>query len=263
MDKQRRFVFGEVAELYDEARPGYPVALFDDLGSLGGLGPDVRVLEVGAGTGKATVELGRRGSDVTALEPSQAMAAVARRRCADLPNVHVEVSTFEDWAAPAGSYDLIAAAQSWHWVEEDVGFSRAAELLSPGGWLALFWNSPVERGGAAAGEIDAAYEEHAPPSGRMASQWAGGRGSKAARDWGADLAGSGLFGDVVERHRRWTTVYSTEEYLRLMRTHSDHRLLEEERREPLLAALGRIIDRHGGAIEVVYVTDLYAAPTHS
>jgi ubiquinone/menaquinone biosynthesis C-methylase UbiE len=57
-DEMRRVhlgrTFDEDAELYDRARPGYPPELFDDLAEVAGTGPGCRVLEVGAGTGKAT-----------------------------------------------------------------------------------------------------------------------------------------------------------------------------------------------------------------
>jgi hypothetical protein len=71
-------VFGEVAELYDAHRPGYPGELIDDVVGLAGLEPDAgRVLAVGAGTGKAAALFAARGYSVTAIEPSAAMAAPA------------------------------------------------------------------------------------------------------------------------------------------------------------------------------------------
>src|SRR5207244_1472501 len=61
-DRERlRETFGSVAELYDRARPEYPTAVFDDLEELAQLEPGSRVLEIGPGTGKATVELAERG----------------------------------------------------------------------------------------------------------------------------------------------------------------------------------------------------------
>src|ERR1700737_852399 len=111
MGREQRFVFGEVADLYDRARPGYPGALGDDVLGFCGL-PAPRVLEVGAGTGKATVAFAARGLEVVALEPSPEMAAVAARNCEAFPRTSVQVSTFEDWAA-TGGFDLVVAAQSW------------------------------------------------------------------------------------------------------------------------------------------------------
>jgi ubiquinone/menaquinone biosynthesis C-methylase UbiE len=84
--RQQRLVFGEVAELYDRARAGYPEALIDDVISFaGGDGPSLRALEVGAGTGKATMGFATRGLEILALEPSADMAAVARRNCQQFP----------------------------------------------------------------------------------------------------------------------------------------------------------------------------------
>jgi tRNA G46 methylase TrmB len=65
--RERRLVFGEVAELYDS----YPPALVDDLVAMAGLDGGQAVLEVGAGTGKATVLFAQRGIPVLAIEPQR------------------------------------------------------------------------------------------------------------------------------------------------------------------------------------------------
>jgi hypothetical protein len=52
--RQQRLVFGEVAELYDRARAGYPEALIDDVISFaGGDGPSLRALVLRSGCGRA------------------------------------------------------------------------------------------------------------------------------------------------------------------------------------------------------------------
>jgi SAM-dependent methyltransferase len=100
--REQRLVFGEVAELYDRARAAYSEAVIDDvLRFAGGDGSRLRALEFGAGTGKATVAFAVRGLAIVAIEPSAAMAAVARRNCKPFPNVRLECTTFEDWAVEA------------------------------------------------------------------------------------------------------------------------------------------------------------------
>jgi SAM-dependent methyltransferase len=99
------------------------------------------VLEIGPGTGKATVALAWRGATVVAVEPDAGMAAVARRVAAGLP-VEVVLGRFEDHQVVAGSFDVVAAAQSWHWVEHTGGAAVAARALRPGGVLAAWWNRP-------------------------------------------------------------------------------------------------------------------------
>lgn len=55
-------------------------------------------------------------------------------------------------------------------------------------------------------------------------------------------------------------VFQRDEYLDLMRTSSDHRLLEPEQREPLLAALGDAIDEFGGGrLELPFLVTLWCA----
>ena len=64
----RRAIFDEVPELYDRVRPGYPAQLFEDVVGLSGIGARARVLEIGPGTGQATLPLAQRGYELTAVE---------------------------------------------------------------------------------------------------------------------------------------------------------------------------------------------------
>jgi 16S rRNA A1518/A1519 N6-dimethyltransferase RsmA/KsgA/DIM1 with predicted DNA glycosylase/AP lyase activity len=100
-DRERlRATFNEAAELYDRVRPGYPPALFDDLAALAGAGPGCRLLEIGPGTGQATVPLAERGCRIVAVELGEGLAAVARRNLAPFPDVEVVNAAFEDWPCP-------------------------------------------------------------------------------------------------------------------------------------------------------------------
>src|SRR5690242_21083171 len=97
-DKRERLrqTFGQAAERYDRARPGYPEALFDDLVTLAGLTPGDRQIEVGCATGKATRPLARRGFRITCVELGPELAAVARRNLAGF-EVEIVRSPFEEW----------------------------------------------------------------------------------------------------------------------------------------------------------------------
>jgi SAM-dependent methyltransferase len=137
----RRLLFGEVAELYDENRPAYPSALIDDL--IAGLPAGARVLEVGAGTGKATTMVAARGVPVLAIEPSRGMAEVLRRNCAQFDDVEIVQSDFEHWQPAGEAFPLLYCAQAWHWIDPAVRYQHAASALSEGGRLAIFWNRPA------------------------------------------------------------------------------------------------------------------------
>ena len=126
MAREQRLVFGEVADVYDRARPAYPESLVDAVIASARLVAGDPVLESGCGTGKATVPFARRALTMTALEPDPAMASIAQRNCAGL-DVSVEITSFEDWAAPPGpGFKLVMAAQSWHWVQPAVRLPEGA-----------------------------------------------------------------------------------------------------------------------------------------
>jgi SAM-dependent methyltransferase len=129
-------VFGEIADDYERVRPGYPAALIDDV--IAYAPADPRTLDVGAGTGKATVAFAERGLRIVALEPDPAMAAVLRERVAG-HLVDIDVAALESHE-PAAPYDLIYSAQAFHWTAPETRWSSTASFLRPGGALALFWN---------------------------------------------------------------------------------------------------------------------------
>ena len=122
----------------------------------------VGALEVGAGTGKATMSFARRGVDIVALEPSTGMAAVARGNCGQFPNVRGEVTSFEGWPLEAGAFHLVFAAQSWHWVDREVRSAKAADALVAGGTLALFWHRTDWHGEPVRDDLEELYRRLVP-----------------------------------------------------------------------------------------------------
>ena len=144
--KLLRSTFDEAAELYGRARPGYPAALFDDLAELISIGPGSRVLEVGPGTGQATLPLAERGCRVVAVELGADLAAVARRELAGFSNVEIVTAAFEDWPLPAEPFDLVLAATAFHWIDPAVRVDKVADALRPGGSLATITTHHVAGG---------------------------------------------------------------------------------------------------------------------
>jgi SAM-dependent methyltransferase len=256
-EREQVTVFGEVAETYDRARPGYPDALIEDVLAWAPESP--RVLEVGAGTGKATVPLAARGLEVVALEPSVEMAAVARRRCARFPRVDVVVSSFEDWPAHAEVFQLVVSAQAWHWVAPEIRYRKARHVLTPGGVLALFWNRPQWEDATLRSALDDVYARCAPDLKAREPGFPGLKQAQVDEERAAEIEGSGFFGPVARRSFRWAKRYTTHEYLELLQTQSDHRMLPGERLTQLLGGVAEVIERSGGSIAMDFVARLYLA----
>lgn len=253
-ERAQRLVFGEVAELYDRYRPGYPVAVFDRIVEFAGLGPGARVLEVGCGTGRATLPLAERGLQLTALEPSPAMAVVARRNAARVGGVRVEVASFEDWPLPVEPYRLLVAAQAWHWVRPDVGYPKAKEALASGGCLALLWNRASDPVGQLelVTEIQGVYRREAP-------KLAPGLSLEREVDRRAEILANGAFAEVLHEQYPWAATYSASHYVGLLRTQSDHRLLNPAVLDRLLQGIAQVLADFGQDLDQNYVTDLYLA----
>lgn len=138
-----RTAFDGAAKLYDKIRPVYPRALFDALVKKANLQTDAKLLEIGPGTGQATLPLANRGYEITAVELGKELAEVARVNLHDYPKVQIITGAFEDTALPPGTFDLIYAATAFHWITPEERYKKPYELLKPGGYLAIIHTNHV------------------------------------------------------------------------------------------------------------------------
>ena len=260
-DRERlRSMFDQAAELYDRARPGYPPALFDDLAELAGIGPGSRVLEIGPGTGQATVPLAERGYRVVAVELGADLAAVARRNLARFPAVEVVTAAFEDWALPTEPFDLVLVATAFHWIDPAVRVPKAADALRPGGTLATVDTHHIAGGDEAFfAEVQACYERWDPDTP------VGIRLSTAAEipSPSDELDQSPRFGPAAFRRYERDLPYTTASYIEVLLTYSGHRALDPPAQASLLDCIATLIDtRHGGRVTKSYLTELRVASTN-
>lgn len=261
-DDHRRLSFGSVAEQYQRHRPGYPEEMIDAVLEFAQARPGDRVLDVGAGTGRATYQFAERGYDVTALEPDRAMMAVAiRSRPVASAGLRVEIlnTDFEQATLPPHAFRLVISATAWHWVTPGLRNELAARVLLPGGVLAPFWNRPDWAENPLRTALDRAYtaveqEFAAWPPGPMNPAGAPPQMRNAAQWLEHEFARSAAFTDLDARVYRWRQRYSTEAYIGLLGTHSDHIVLPEAPRERLFDAIREAIDGAGGSFELTYQT---------
>jgi SAM-dependent methyltransferase len=258
--REQRLVFGEVAELYERHRPAYPEAVIDDLVELAGLSRGSTVLEIGAGTGKATSMFAARGMGVVAVEPSDEMAAVARRVCAGYSSVRIEQGDFERWDPAGRTFPLVFAAQAWHWVDPTVGFAKAASVLRPGGVLAAFWNRPMWARAALRDVLIDAYRRAAPEVlDESDPMHPANSPSGDETQWRSGVAAADGLGEDEVRDYEWSQTYTARDYAALLQTHSTVRVMDPERRGALVESVACAIERHGDAFELPLVTRVYLA----
>ena len=140
MTKRAKSFERGVAE-YEQLRPEFPEALFASIREKAGTRLSGRVLEVGAGTGRATLPLVRTGVAIDVVEPSAQMLSVLSDRLdaeGYRDRVDLREATFED-VDPRARYDVVIAAQSFHWADPATRWSRLGCLIRPDGRAFLFW----------------------------------------------------------------------------------------------------------------------------
>jgi len=240
MDNGLRSGFDLAAEDYQRTRPVCPPQLFDDLVRLAGLKAGDRVIEIGCGTGQATVPLAQRGLAVTAVELGPALAAVARRRVAGFPAAQVVTSSFEDWPAPQASFDAVVAVNSLHWVDPELRYAKPHGLLRPGGTLAVagcMWARPADAGPFWT-EVQADYRaagyagDPPPPPEKIGPR-------HFPREAGS------LFTEVATLRYPFEVVYSAADYLAILATQADTRALGEARGADFLARVRQRLESFG------------------
>ncbi|WP_432973218.1 class I SAM-dependent methyltransferase [Dactylosporangium sp. CA-233914] len=231
--------FGEVAEVYDEVRPGYSPELAGAIARYHGSAP-ADVVEVGAGTGKGTEVLRALGGRLTCIEPDERMAALLRAR---FPDVAVLVRRFEDGGA--GPADVLGCALAWHWLNPGRRNRLAFDALRPGGTLAIFGHRYAYADPGHERAFDEAFASVDP------------RPAQPRAEPHDDVLASGLWADVrAERSSRHLAL-DADAYLRLVRTFGPFRAKSAPEQERTLGVLAATLQRLGGGT----VLDLRATLT--
>jgi SAM-dependent methyltransferase len=260
-EHEGRALFGGDPTNYDAIRPPYPDQVYTFLQTTGALRPSVATLELGAGNGLASRRLLALGADpLTLLEPDVRFAPLLRSLAATRA-AHVQVvhTSFEDAALPAHSYDLVAAATSFHWVHPSVRVVKAAQVLKPGGSLAVWWNVFGDP------ERDDPYHEatkhvldtvaRSPSDPRNALPFA--LDTTARR---REISATGAFDAPDAAVYRWVLWLSTPQVGALYATFSSISRLPADQRRALLDHLMDIAERDfGGRVARNMVTPVYVA----
>ncbi len=270
-------VFDDIAAEYDRHRPAYPDDLVDQACQVAGIGSGDHVLEVGCGSGQLTRSLAARGLHVTALEPGQSLIALARRNLAGAGGVEFVNARFEDALLPRDQFQAVFSASAFHWVDPEISWQKTADVLVPGGMLALVQyfgleeprskkdqeaalaairkvvpdiaaNWPVDR------DLDATLAGIEQRRANVSQVWAW----LGSYDIGQDYAGR-LFGDVQAAVVPKLTEYTPDELNALLRTMSFYARLSPGQRQALERENQAIHERLGRPIRAGTVAALVTA----
>jgi SAM-dependent methyltransferase len=244
--------FGTVARAYAQYRPDYPIGAVR--WALAPAGPDpagLRVLDLGAGTGKLTATLLGLGARVTAVEPDEAMLGELRRRCPQARALH---GSAEAIPLPDAAADAVVCGQALHWFDMDRALPEIARVLVPGGALAGLWNSDDDRVEWVSGLQSAAGDAASPSLSRR----------RAEEDpHGMRRFGTGLFGKNARGEVPHGMILTADSLIGLLGTHSQVLAMPDAQRCARLSAVRAYLDSRpetaGGEFVLPMVTSAFRA----
>jgi SAM-dependent methyltransferase len=254
---ERRDAFNRDAAAYTAGRPTYPEAVYAFMERIGALHNGACILEIGPGTGQATMELLHRGATVEAVELGPDLAAQLRTRVPD-GNLEITVGDVHTLSLPEGAYDAVVAATSFHWVDAHRLLPRLASALRPDGWLVVWWSVFGDPGVMTPfrARVDRIFRETLP------SEWNDPREiPRALRvdERLQELTDGGWFGDARHEIVRWTHRMDAAGTRALFSTFPGIANLPPDARDAFLAALAAAVEAEGGVIDDPFVTVVYAA----
>jgi ubiquinone/menaquinone biosynthesis C-methylase UbiE len=256
--------FDEIVINYDKIRPEYPCELFNDIFSYSGTGKNKTALEIGAGTGKATTPFLNAGYNVTAVELGKNMADFLQKKYINHNGFNVIISDFENAQLENDYYDLVYAATAFHWVDPQIGCPKVYRVLKNNGIFALFrYNVIPHIGEPHYEDIQAVYEKYysgyytasKKPVKKTRNDFCTPVEIKHSFGF-EDLKDYG-FNNISMKFYDISRTFTTDEFIAIRDTCSDHRALPESNRNALYDGLREVMLKHGGRYKEDYIFQLY------
>jgi len=191
----------------------------------------------------------KTGCDYLAVELGENFTAAMRERFGAYENFEIVNADFETYDFGRDRFDLVYSAATIQWIDEDIAFPKAYEILKPGGVLAMFmtqkdYKSPNED---LFNEIQEVYTKYFQPVTRYDREF----DYTHATDYG--------FVNFERREYPGTRVYSAEDYISRIGIYADHLTLPEPNKSKFFDGIREAIERHGGTITLADIVVLYLA----
>jgi SAM-dependent methyltransferase len=248
----RKNWYSQIAEAYNRFRPHYPQEIINSAIKIAQLTPTANILELGCGPGNATLAFAKLGFSMICLEPSLAACNLAKQNCILYPQVEIQQTTFEEWELETGKFDAVLAATSFHWINPEFGNIKISEALRDNGVLILLWNMTPQPEYTVYQSFQEIYQKYAPSLDRyedIETQ------KEIVQALGEKAIDSGKFKNLTSQQVVCQINYSTDDFLSLLSTYTPYLKLNIETRNSLFTELrNKIIDHHGGNIQITYLS---------
>ena len=247
--------FNTVYSEYDRWRPTYVKELYEDIFAAKEVNETSNVLEVGIGTGQATLPILETSCALTAIELGDKLAEYSKEKFRSFNKFQVINIAFQDYECTPNTYDLIYSASAFHWIPEEIGYTKVYNLLKSGGVFARFANHPYKD--KLRTEIHIVFEKIYAKY--MPGSLAGDEYSEENAKERANIAKKYGFTDISYKLYHRTRTFTAEEYTLLLGTYSDHIAIEEKIRMKFFDEIRQAINDNGGLITLYDTIDLQLA----
>lgn len=251
-----RKIFDTIPEQFDRFRPRYSPDLFAFLIDHAKIGPGKRVLEIGPGTGQATDPILQTGCEYHAIELGEHLYEKMREKYDRFPNFHIVNDDFITHDFGAQRFDMIYSAATIQWIPEDIAFTKAFQLLKPGGVLAMMLTSSDYKTSNEDlyAKIQKLYDQYYKPE----IPYSNGRFQyQNAPKYG--------FVDFERYDFHGSREMGPDEYVGFCGTHCDHIVIPEPYKTLFFDGLRNTVAENGGKVvfEDTYILYLTKKPLHS
>ncbi len=232
--------FGKVSSLYDKSRVTYPKELIDDIITYSKIKPNAMILDVGCGSGQATLPFAERGYNTVGLDISKELITIAKKKCSQFKNTKFELSSFEKAKFNKNSFGLITSGLAWHWVKPDGRYEKAHQILKDNGALAFFWSYQQKGKSEIVKEVGKVLDKY----GLKGAGPVGSRMKDYAYFTYNELQENPLFSNIEKRKYSIPTPFSREKYIGLVLTYSWVLKLPQNEQKQLKEDLTRVLHRY-------------------
>ena len=133
--------FGVYSGSYEKSRPGYSRHSVELITKKVSLTKNSKILELGAGTGKYTASLVHEGFSPIVTDWCPRMLSVLHDKYPHLKNIAADACHLP---LQSGTFDVVIAAQAFHWFATKDALKEIKRVLKPRGYLFLIFQERVE-----------------------------------------------------------------------------------------------------------------------
>lgn len=253
---EKKLTFNEQAKRYDDLRPIYPDTMYTDLIHYANLNESSNLLEIGIGTGQATKPLLDKNYTITAIEIGDKLAKYTQNKYSDYNNLTVITSDFESVQLKE-KYNLIYSASAFHWIDPDLGVSKVYDLLEEHGVFSYISITPFPHhiSYPLFEDLQQVYKEYGKYFGNKVIEATVNNLQKMVTSkikYRTDLLSKYNFNNIQSNTYTYQKDFTSESYIELISTYSDHASIPDEDRYPFFDKIKQKIELHGGIMSLEY-----------